>query len=142
MRISLLILSCTLSMMDPCAAQVARLDQPPVAAGSTVGSNLLPIGSPEGLHQLERAAWSGDRRASALLAVLLQDSPDLDGNLVKSALHFQAAVAAGCIDVNALAERALARLSPGDRRAYDQALPYWRPSAEPSAQSRGRCLSW
>ncbi|MBU1336855.1 MAG: hypothetical protein KJ944_13075 [Alphaproteobacteria bacterium] len=144
MRVSVFLLICTLSLSAPVAAQSYRLDAPLVQGPPQAGDVNVPIGRADGLGYLEAAALSGDRRASALLAVLLQDSPDVEGNLVKSALHFQAAVAAGCSDLATLAARAVARLSPDQRAEFEQALPRWSPAGAdvPQAGIKGRCLSW
>ena len=144
MRVSLLVLFCLLSMARPPLAQTAFVDRP-VALGVSDGSDsTAPIGSPQGLARLEQAALQGDRHASALLAVLLQDSPEVPGGLVKSALHFQVAMFAGCTDLQILAERAVARLLPDDRASYDAALPHWLPGEAVVSHTimRARCLSW
>lgn len=140
MRVNLLILSCMLSMPTPATAQFR--DGP--APGDPRVDLLAPIGSPEGLAWLEQSALMGDRNASAMLAMLLQDTPDIEGHLVKSALHLQVAIAAGCKDLEALAERAVARLSREDRRTYEQALPHWlpAPATVTRAPIQGHCLSW
>lgn len=142
MRVSVLLLLCILSMSAPSAAQSYRLDLPHAVGMPQAGDVNVPIGRADGLTHLETAALSGDRRASALLAVLLQDTPEVEGSLVKSALHFQIAIAAGCSDLATLAAKAVARLSPDQRAAYDQALPRWIPAGEIGAGSKGRCLSW
>ena len=144
MRVSLLILICVLSAARPASAQSGLWQGPHDPGHSPMGMVRIPGGSPDGLKALESAALAGDRRASALLAVLLQDMPAVEGGLVKSALHFQVAIAAGCADLDALSARAVARLSPAQSRAYQQALPRWVPaggSVVPAAL-RGRCLSW
>lgn len=140
MRVNLLILSCMLSISTPAAAQY--LGGP--ARGDPRVDVLAPIGSAEVLAWLEQSALMGDRHASAVLAMLLQDTPDIEGHLVKSALHLQVAIAAGCKDLDVLAERAVARLSHEDRLTYEQALPYWLPAPAPvtSSHIKDHCLSW
>ena len=144
MRVRLLILLSTLSMAQPAAAQFYSFEGPPTLGMPQAGGIKVPIGSAEGLDYLETSALLGDRNASALLAVLLQDMPQTAGNLVKSALHFQLAVAAGCSDLEILAARAVARLSSEQRAAYDAALPRWVPATDTTAKAslKGPCLSW
>lgn len=144
MRVSLIVFSCILLMTDPIAAQFGRFDPQDALGQLQAGDINVPIGSADGLEYLERPALAGDRSASASLAVLLQDTPEVEGSLVKSALHFRLAIAAGCTDLEALAQRALGRLSPDERAEYDRALPRWIPSSAAVAQAgtRGRCLSW
>ena len=144
MRISLLILVCILSATRPSLAQYDTARTPPDPRRPAIGLVGIPLGSAEGLHQLESAALRGDRRASALLAVLLQDMSDIEGGLVKSALHFQVAIDAGCSDLQALSIQAVARLTPAQRADYDAALPHWvpDPGGHAVAGMKGRCLSW
>lgn len=96
------------------------------------------------LAALEKAAFLGQREASALLAVLLQDSPEVENNLVKSAIHFQVAIVAGCSDLEVPAARAVARLSPDERASYETILPFWIPARGtlPDMPNKGPCLSW
>jgi hypothetical protein len=76
----------------------------------TISGGFNPSGANEySLAVLERAAFLGQREASALLAV--QDAADVENSLVKSALHFQVAIAAGCSDLDILAAHAVERLS-------------------------------
>jgi hypothetical protein len=144
MRVSVFFLVVTLSMSAPATAQSSRLEAPFALGLPHAGDINVPIGTVDGLEYLERSALSGERSASALLAVLLQDTPEVEGSLVKSALHFQLAIAAGCNDLEALAQVALGRLSPEERAEYDRALPRWVPAGETATQTgmRGRCLSW
>lgn len=144
MRVNLLILTCSLLITLPTAAQFHRPETPFGLGGSLADGLIVPIASDDGLDYLEMAALSGDRRASALLAVLLQDKAEIEGSLVRSALYFQVALAAGCSDLRVLAERAMARLSPDQRAAYDEALPRWIPATGSVADMpvKGHCLSW
>ena len=75
-----------------------------------------------GLGYLARAAQLGQRSASAMLAVLLQEMPEVEHHLVKSAFHFQVAIARGCTDLKEEAAMAMARLSPEERKLYDRSL--------------------
>ena len=104
-----------------------------------------PSGANEySLVVLERAAFLGQREASAQLAVMLQDAGDVENSLVKSALHFQVAVAAGCSDLDILAAHAVARLSPEQRADYERDLPHWTPATAARLDPRltGPCLRW
>lgn len=97
-----------------------------------------------GLGYLARAGQLGDRRASAMLGVLLQDLPEVEHSLVKSALHFQVAIARGCDDVGEDAAHALARLSPEERASYEYNLPATLVLSELDAagrsQAKGHCF--
>lgn len=141
MRVNVLILTCILSLTESAVAQV---ELPSALVGPHVGNIDVPIGSERGLDQLEKAALLGERRASALLAVLLQEASHIEGSLIRSAIHFQVAIAAGCSDLRAPAAMAVARLSPDERQTYDLALPFWLPAIadQPDARSKGPCLSW
>lgn len=143
MRVSLLVVSSALLMIHPAAAQSGRFGTRDVLAPLPADSHAAPIGSDAGLAHLERSALAGDRRASALLALLLQERPDMAGSLVRSALHLQVAIAAGCSDLDAIADDVVARLSPVDRAAYDQALPHWVgvDGAPVALAAKGRCLA-
>ena len=57
-----------------------------------------------------------------MVGVLLQDLPEVDQSLVKSAINFQLAIARGCDDLDDEAAQAIARLSPEERRTYDYNL--------------------
>jgi hypothetical protein len=102
------------------------------------------IAGERGLAVLQGPAFQGQREASALLAVTLQDNADVENNLVKSALHFQLAIASGCTDLDILAVHAVGRLSPEQRAAYEQDLPHWVPATqiEPDPSLKGPCLRW
>lgn len=76
-----------------------------------------------GLGYLARAAQLGQRSASAMLGVMLQEMPGVEYHLVKSAFHFQVAIAMGCDDLDKEAARAMARLSPEDLALYERSLP-------------------
>lgn len=143
MRISLLVISCSLLIIDCAAAQPGRLVAPDALEPLPAGGVTVPIGSASGLKALERSALAGDRRASALLAVLLLEMDETEGNLLKAALHLQVAIAAGCSDLDAIADHVVARLSAVDRAAYDRALPHWvaADSAPVALAARGRCLA-
>lgn len=111
----------------------------------TFAGGFHPSGASEySLAVLERAASLGQREASAQLAVMLQDAADVENNLVKSALHFQVAIAAGCSDLDILAAHAVARLSGKQRAAYERDLPLWAPAtaAGPDPRLKGPCLHW
>ncbi|WP_193336784.1 hypothetical protein [Devosia beringensis] len=144
MRISLLILVCILSATRPSLAQFYTVPAPHDPGRPATGVVHVPVGSAEGLHQLESAAWRGDRRASALLAALLQDRPEIADGLVTSALHFQVAIAAGYTDLDGLSAQAVARLSAEQSLAYQKALPLWVPEGGRSVMAglKGRCLTW
>lgn len=144
MRVSLLILGCSLAMAGPASGQLDGLHEPYALGGLRSGSMDVPIGSDGGIEQLEKAALLGDRKASALLAIMLQERPEMAGGLLKSAIHFQVAIASGCSDLGALAARALERLSPDERTSFDLVLPHWVPAVgtQTNARSEGPCLSW
>lgn len=76
-----------------------------------------------GLDYLSNAARRGQPSASAMLGVLLQEIPEVEDNLVKSAFHFQMAVKQGCNDVDDEAAAAMARLSPEERKLYERSFP-------------------
>jgi uncharacterized protein len=83
---------------------------------------------------LQFLAWSaqlGNRRASAMLAVLMQEVPEIEHNLVKSAIHYQIAMARGCDDLGKPAARAVSRLSPQELALYQRSLPNPMPVAQP-----------
>lgn len=98
-----------------------------------------------GLQFLVWSAQLGNRRASALLAVVLQDMPEVEHNLVKSAIHFQIAIARGCDDLTKAAERAVDRLSFEELRDYKYNLPGSIPMIEREPHDHtpttGHCLS-
>jgi hypothetical protein len=111
----------------------------------TISGGFNPSGANEySLAVLERAAFLGQREASALLAVMLQDAADVENSLVKSAVHFQVAIAAGCSDLDILAAHAVERLSGEQRAAYERELPHWAPAtaAGPDPRLKGPCLHW
>lgn len=144
MRVNVIILTCTLSLTEPAAAQLGTPYAPPDPGSPPVYGMRGPIGSDDGLDALERSALHGDRNAVALLAVLLQDAPEMEGSLVRSALHFRVAIAAGCSDVDILAAHAVGRLSPEQRAVYERDLPHWVPATEmaPDPRLKGPCLRW
>lgn len=76
--------------------------------------------------------------------VQLQDRQDTGDSLVRSAIHFQVAIAAGCSDLEGLAAGAVARLSPEERASYETILPFWIPARGtlPDMPNKGPCLSW
>lgn len=76
-----------------------------------------------GLGYLAHATYLGNRRAPAMIGVLLQELPEVEQNLVKSALNFQVAIARGCDDVHDEAVQAIARLSAEQRETYEYNLP-------------------
>ncbi len=143
MRICLLVISCSLLIIDCAAAQSGRLAAPDTLGPLPAGGIREPLGSAASLKALERSALAGDRRASALLAVLLQEMGETDGNLLKAALHLQVAIAAGCSDLDAIADHVVARLTPADRAVYGRALPRWvaADSAPVALAAKGRCLA-
>ena len=111
----------------------------------TIAGGFNPSGANEySLVVLERAAFLGQREASALLAVMLQDAADVENSLVKSALHFQVAIAAGCSDLDILAAHAVERLSGEQRAAYEQELPHWVSATPtgPDPRLKAPCLRW
>jgi TPR repeat protein len=98
-----------------------------------------------GLAYLARAAQLGQRSASAMLAVLLQEIPEVEHHLVKSAFHFQIAIDRGCNDLDDEAAQAMARLSPDDRALYDRSFLPNLAITEPGPAGRqvqdGPCLA-
>jgi hypothetical protein len=95
------------------------------------------------MDYLARAAQLGQRQASALLGVVLEDFPEDPQHRLKSAFHYQAAVLAGCEDVREAAARAVARLSPDERAALDYNLALWLPKTDPRDPQpvKGQCLA-
>lgn len=83
-----------------------------------------------GLQFLSWSAQLGNRRASAMLGLLLQEIPEVDYHLVKSAAHFEVAIAEGCDDLGEEAAKAVARLSAEDLALYERSLPDAFPSLE------------
>ncbi len=139
MRVSMLLLG-SLSLFIGSATAQDWHGLPGTDAGG-----FAPSGANEySLVVLERAAFLGQREASALLAVMLQDATEGENNLVRSALHFQVAIAAGCSDVDILAAHAVERLSPQQRAAYERDLPHWvaATGAAPDLRLKGPCLRW
>ena len=98
-----------------------------------------------GLQFLVWAAQLGHRRASAVLATVLQEIPEVEHNLVKSAIHYQIAIARGCDDLGKPAARAIARLSPQELAMYEYNVTDSIPAVERAAHdhepSTGHCLS-
>jgi len=139
MRVSMLLLGYLSLFTVMASAQDWHAPAGPNAGG------FAPSGANEySLTVLEKAAFLGQREASALLAVMLQDAAEGKNNLVRSALHFQVAIASGCSDVDILAAHAVERLSPEQRAAYERDLPHWVPATEapPDPRLRGPCLRW
>ena len=97
-----------------------------------------------GLMHLARAGQLGHRGASAFLGVLLQEIPEVEDHLVKSALNLQVAIARGCDDLDKTTARAVARLSPEERALYERSLPVTLAMGEVDAveiaQEAGPCL--
>jgi uncharacterized protein len=128
--------------------QAAELDNPDalyILGGMYLQSPYVTPDIDTSLKYLARAGELGQRRASALLANMLQEIPEVEDHLLKSAIHFQIAIAAGCDDLDAHAAQAVARLSPEERASYEYNLAIWVPPAEPGAHepsvSQGHCLS-
>lgn len=139
MRVSMLLLGCLSLFIGSASGQDWRGPMGTIAGGWN------PSGANEySLAVLEKAAFLGQREASALLAVMLQDAVDVENSLVQSALHFQVAVAAGCSDLDILAAHAVERLSGEQRAAYERDLPRWAPATAPGPDPRlkGPCLRW
>lgn len=137
MRVSMLLLG-TLSLFIGSAS-----GQDWQGSMGTIAGGLNPSGADEySLVVLERAAFLGQREASALLAVMLQDAGDVENSLVKSALHFQVAIAAGCSDLDILAARAVERLSAEQRAEYERDLPLWASATAPDPGLKAPCLRW
>lgn len=144
MRVSMLLLGCLSLCIGATTAQEWPGPQWSDPMGTIAGGR-NPSGANEySLVVLERAALLGQREASALLAVMLQDAGDVENNLVKSALHFQVAIAAGCNDVEILAAHAVERLSEEQRAEYERQLPQWvaATAMKPDPRIMGRCLRW
>lgn len=139
MRVSMLLLGCLSLFIGSASGQ----DWPEPMGTIAGGFNPSAVNE-YSLVVLERAAFLGQREASALLAVMLQDAADVEDSLVRSALHFQVAIAAGCSDVDILAARAVERLSPEQRANYERDLPHWAPTtaAGPDPRLKGPCLRW
>lgn len=98
-----------------------------------------------GLQFLAWAAQLGNRRASAMLAVVLQEVPEVPQNLIKSAIHYQIAIARGCDDLATPAAQAVARLSGQDLATYKFNLPDSIAAVERDPHNHepvsGHCLS-
>lgn len=75
-----------------------------------------------GLQFLSWSAQLGNRRASAMLAIVLQEIPEVEHHLVKSAAQFQVAMARGCDDLDKEAALAMSLLSPQERALYDRSM--------------------
>lgn len=92
---------------------------------------------------LSRAAQLGQRQASAMLGVILEDFPEDPDNQLKSAFHYQMAVAAGCTDVKKAAAQAVARLSADELEALEYNLSLWQPDIDPRDPQPvpGQCLA-
>ena len=92
---------------------------------------------------LLRAAQLGQRQASAMLGVILEDFPEDPDYRLKSAFHYQMAVAAGCVDVKKPAADAVARLSAEERAALEYNLTLWQPEIDPRDPQPvpGQCLA-
>lgn len=90
-----------------------------------------------------RAAQLGQRQASAMLGVILEDFPEDPDHRLKSAFHYQVAVAAGCVDVRKSAAHAVARLSADELKALEYNLSLYQPEIDPRDPQPvpGRCLA-
>jgi FOG: TPR repeat, SEL1 subfamily len=126
--------------------RAAELDDPDalyVMGGVSLENAAVTGDVDTGLGYLSRAAELGQRRASALLGLLLEDLPEVPHHLVKSAFHYQMALAAGCDDIGDAAARAVARLSPDELEALDYNLALWAPDTDPrdAKPAPGPCLS-
>lgn len=97
-----------------------------------------------GLGHLALAGQLGHRGASAFLGVLLQEIPEVEHHLVKSALNLQVAIARGCSDLDQTAAQVIARLSPKERALYEQSLSanlvMGEMNAKGTAQEKAPCL--
>lgn len=80
-----------------------------------------------------------------MLATLLQEIPEVEHNLVKSAIHYQIAIARGCDDLGKPAARAIARLSPQELAMYKYSVTDSIAAVERAAHDHepgtGHCLS-
>ena len=80
-----------------------------------------------------------------MLAVVIQEIPEIDQHRIKAALHFQIAIDRGCNDLDAAAAQALARLSSHERALYEHNLPaslaIGRQDAAGIQQAKGPCLA-
>jgi TPR repeat protein len=124
----------------------AELDNPDAlyVMGGVSLENAAKTGDVDtGLGYLARAAQLGQRRASALLGLLLEDFPEVPHHLVKSAFHYQTALAAGCDDISDATARAVARLSPDELETLEYNLALWEPASDPRdpKPAPGHCLS-
>ncbi len=126
--------------------RAAELDNPDalfLLAGTLMNNEATAESVDTAMHYLLRAAQLGQRQASAMLGVLLEDFPEDPEHRVKSAFHYQVAVAAGCSDVKKEAARALARLSPDEVEALEHHLALWKPETDPRDPQPipGQCLA-
>ena len=97
-----------------------------------------------GMQYLLRAAQLGQRQASAMLGILFEELPEDPDYRLKSAYHYQVAVAAGCTDMTELAAQAKARLSAEELDALEYNLVHWRrPATDPRdpQPTPGQCLA-
>lgn len=126
--------------------RAAELDDPDalfLAAGAAM-QNAVATGSIDtAMRDLLRAAQLGQRQASAMLGVLFEDLPGDPDHRLKSAFHFQIAVAAGCTDMKEAAAEAVARLSAEELAALDYNLALWQPEIDPRDPQPvpGQCLA-
>ena len=95
------------------------------------------------LYYLSQAAHFGQRRAMALLGIVIQDKPNDPNRLLKSAFHFRRALASGCSDVAELTAQAIQRLSPDEVEMLEYNLVAWQPDMAPHEMGLppGPCLS-
>lgn len=144
MRVSMLLLFCLSLCIGATCAQEWSGPEWSRPMGTIAGGHNPSAANEYSLAVLERAAFLGQREASALLAVMLQDAADVENSLVRSALHFQVAIAAGCSDLDILAARAIERLSPDQRADYERDLPQWMPVTPtgPEPRLKAPCLRW
>lgn len=108
------------------------------------GAYSEPIDVDLGLQFLAWAAQSGHRGASAMLAIVIQEIPEIDQYLIKSALHFQVAIDRGCDDLDKAAAQAVSRLSSDERALYEHNLPATLAQGRRDAagmQAKGHCLA-
>lgn len=124
----------------------AELDNPDalfLVAGAAM-QNAAKTGSIDtAMTYLLRAAQLGQRQASAMLGTILEDFPEDPDYRLKSAFHYQMAVAAGCVDARKPAADAVARLSAEELEALEYNLSLWQPEIDPRDPQPlpGQCLA-
>jgi hypothetical protein len=126
--------------------RAAELDNPDALflAADAAMQNAVATGSIDtAMGYLLRAAQLGQRQASAMLGFILEDFPEDPDHRLKSAFHFQVAVAAGCTDVKESAAQAVARLSVEELKALEYNLSFWQPEIDPRDPQPvpGQCLA-